>query len=239
MPIYPIMDVSQVCIVNNGGFALKWMYRHCATETNSDSTKIYPADITVCKDVTDLDAVAEGDIVRAGVKVIAGRSAVMPATMKYAPNSNAAGFMCSGSTMIPKCEFVSLIPVNPLVPIQASRICVINHGGFAMKFSVFDMALPGSVKYTNPYPINQKKCIDLTNLPTPYTGEGGSTYKLKVFVMGGMHKMYNREVQASTNGFSVTWQCKGSSMNINCHLLANRNTEDLEGSSKSISASTA
>merc|ERR1712146_282097 len=105
----------------------------------------------------------EGQVLRAGTYAVAGITEMIDPPLRYVPDSNAAAFQCSGTTLTMKCNFVSLAPINPSVLPQVQKVCIINHAGFVMKYDVDDKQTKSNVGKTGNYPINQEKCIDLSS----------------------------------------------------------------------------
>lgn len=211
----PAINVSQVCFLNNAGFALKWSFHNCPAHQVSHQTDPYPADVYECRNVQDLfPDVVPGQIIRVQTEAVAGFHELIDPAFRFQPEAESGGFECDGSTLIYKCEFVSIAPVNAFKLPEVEQVCVMNHGGFAMNFHAINLHMPILSKGTGNYPINQKKCVNLWG-----AGAEGSKFRVSIHAVGGKDMDGNRHVIYKKNGYSVTYQCKGSTLNYHCNLL--------------------
>merc|ERR1712224_1035767 len=117
-------------------FVLKWQHVNCPALLESAETSGFPVDQSRCMEIKDsISATKEGDPIRVRSHAVAGVHHVLDPALRYVPNSNAATFECSGTTLEYGCSLVSVTPVDPDVLPRASKICIINHAGFVMDFS--------------------------------------------------------------------------------------------------------
>ena len=210
----PAINVSQVCFLNNAGFALKWSMHNCPAHQVSHQTDPYPADVYECRNVQDLfPGVKPGEIIRVQTEAVAGLHELIDPAFRFQPEANSGGFECDGSTLIYNCGFVSVAPVDADELPEVESVCVMNHGGFAMNFQVTDVNGGGSTG-SGTYPINKKQCLDLGQ-----AGPEGNEFKVSVKAVGGKNMEGNRHVNYKKNGYSALYQCKGSTMNYDCVLL--------------------
>jgi len=210
----PAINVSQICFLNNAGFALKWSMHNCPAHQVSHQTDPYPIDEYECRNVQDMfPDVKPGEIIRVETEAVAGLHALMNPAFRFQPEANSGGFECDGSTLIYHCDFVSVAPVDADKLPEVESVCVMNMGGFAMNFHVTDVKAGGSVG-SGTYPINQKQCLDLGK-----AGPEGNEFQVSVKAVGGKNKEGNRHVNYKKNGYSALYQCKGSAMNYHCDLL--------------------
>jgi len=197
---------------------MKWQFHDCPAHFVSQETKSYPIDQTRCMDLTDVyDAPEEGEILRVSTQAVWGIHKIMDPNMRYVPNSNVAGFECSGTTLDYSCKFISLAPIKPSDLPQVSEVCIINHAGFVMYFEEQNQRSQGWVAKTKRYPINQKQCIDLS---TTDAAAEGDVFKTRVKAIAGKQKYVNRDVEFRNNGMSVSFECRGTTLNYHCDLLA-------------------
>jgi len=212
-----ILNVSRVCISNNAAFVLKWLSQDCPAHFVSASTKGYDVDQSRCIDMTEAfpDAV-EGDILRVETHAVAGLHHIIEPALRYVPNSNAAGFECSGTTLDYHCDLVSVAPIDPSVMPQVSQVCIMNHAGFVMWYEVENQRTGSWVDHTKHYPINQKKCINLANTDGIMEGD---EFKTKVHAIAGKKNYVDRDLVYSDNGLTATYDCKGTTLNYHCRLL--------------------
>lgn len=215
--VYPSVNVSRVCVSNNGGYSLKWNYHNCPTHAVSSQTPSFPIDQSRCMDVTQVwpDAV-EGQILRVSTEAIAGLHEIIDPPLRYVPDSNAAGFQCSGTTLDYKCNFLSVAPIDPAEHPHVSKVCILNHAGFVMWYEGKNIRTGDWVAQTDHYPINQKKCITMgqTN-----NAQEGDVFEFKTHAVWGKKQDVDRLVQYSDNGLTATYECRGTTLNYKCHLM--------------------
>lgn len=212
--LQPALDVSQVCFLNNAGFALKWQMHNCPAHQVSAQTDPYPADVYECRNVQDLfPDIVPGQIIRVATEAVAGFHELIDPAFRFQPDADAGGFECDGSTLAYKCGFVSVAPVDHDKLPEVESVCVMNHGGFAMNFQAIDVQTQRSTG-SGTYPINQKQCVNLAD-----AGDEGSEFRVAVHAVGGKDMDGSRNVNYKKNGYSATYQCKGSTLNYHCNLL--------------------
>eukprot|EP00413_Alexandrium_margalefii_P033889 CAMPEP_0204567102 /NCGR_PEP_ID=MMETSP0661-20131031/36412_1 /ASSEMBLY_ACC=CAM_ASM_000606 /TAXON_ID=109239 /ORGANISM="Alexandrium margalefi, Strain AMGDE01CS-322" /LENGTH=682 /DNA_ID=CAMNT_0051574993 /DNA_START=46 /DNA_END=2094 /DNA_ORIENTATION=- len=153
-------NASEICVVNNGAFALRWAVRNCPLRLDVGTSPLFPADQTRCVRLSQHASSRPGHAVRVQMQAIAGVYDILDPTLRYQPDSNVASFVCHGSTLSYQCDFTSLVPVNPSNLPRARRICVLNQAGFDMYF-VARNTRTGATKASGTYPIMQMQCIDL------------------------------------------------------------------------------
>lgn len=168
----PTVNVSKVCFSNNGGYLLKWAYHNCPTHLASPQTAEFPIDQSRCMDVKSIWPDAQvGQVLRVSTEAIAGLHEISDPALRYVPDSNSAGFECSGTTFDYSCKFVSVAPVEPSVNPQVQKVCVINHAGFVMHYEVQNKRTGSWVAKTGDYPIDQTQCIDLSTTASVKEGD--------------------------------------------------------------------
>jgi len=212
------INVSRVCFANNGGYDLRWKYHNCPAHRVSSDTPGYPIDQRKCMDVTEVfpDAV-EGQVLRVATHAIAGIHEIIDPGLRYVPNSNSAGFECSGSTLSYHCDFLSVAPVDPLGLPQVSQVCIINHAGFVMYFEEQNIRTQSWIAHTGIYPIDQTRCIDLGTTDGVQEGDRFST---RVHAIAGKEQPADRAVEYRNNHLKATFECQGTTFNYDCSLLA-------------------
>ena len=212
------INVSRVCFANNGGYDLKWKYHNCPAHLVSSETPGYPIDQRKCMDVKDVfpDAV-EGQVLRVASQAVAGIHEIIDPSMRYVPNSNSAGFECSGTTLDYHCDFLSVAPVDPSHLPQVSEVCVINHAGFVMYFDEQNVRTQSWMAHTGNYPIDQTRCIDLGSTDG---AQEGDKFQTRVHAVAGKTRLAHRHVEYRNNHLKATFQCTGTTLNYDCSLLA-------------------
>jgi hypothetical protein len=214
------VDVSRVCIVNNGGFAIKFAFHECPQHLYHEASGVFPADVKVCKDVSEIYPNAvKGDTLRAATVAVAGLHEILDPAIRYIPNSNVASWECAvdgRGTYNYDCKLMSVAPVNPSVNPEASQVCVINQGGFAMWYFLHDERTAKESRPSGTYPANQQQCINMKDIQGLKEGDAVSTW---VQAVAGRRKTTNRKVTYKDNGLSVSFQCKGTTLNYQCEVL--------------------
>jgi len=213
-----VLNVSRVCLSNNAAFVLKWSYFNCPSLFETDETPGFDVDQSKCMDVSSAmstSSVEEGDPIRARAHAVAGIHKLVDPALRYVPNSNAASFECSGTTLAYHCDLVSVVPVDPNVLPRASKICVINHAGFVMEFSA-ENTRTGGQKATGRYPIDQTQCIE------PVSVDGtreGDQFKMHVHAILGKRQDTTRDILYANNNLTATFECRGTTLDYSCKLL--------------------
>jgi len=212
-----IINVSRVCISNNAAFELKWLTHDCPAHFVSSSTSGYDVDQTRCMDMTEaFPGAVEGEILRVQTRAVAGLHHIIEPALRYVPNSNAAGFECSGATLTYHCDVVSVAPIDPSALPRVSQVCIMNHAGFVMWYEMENQRTASWVDHTGHYPINQKKCINLGD--TDGVTEGDQ-FKTKVHAILGKENYVDRDLLYSDNGLTATYDCTGTTLSYHCKLL--------------------
>jgi hypothetical protein len=215
--LVPVMNVSRVCIANNGGYTMGFGYHDCPAHTVSPKTSRYPIDQSRCVDVESvMPGVAEGEVVRVATDAAAGLEEIVSPAFHYAENSNVAGFQCGGGTLTYNCELISLVPIDPSSLPPVSKVCITNHAGFVMDFETKNLRTQAWVAKSDSYPINQMKCIDLSS--TAEVSEGDE-FKIKVHAHAGKKNPTDRDVKYQANGLTAAFDCTGTTLNYHCKLL--------------------
>lgn len=210
----PTINVSQVCFLNNAGFALKWQFHNCPAHQVSHPTDPYPADVYECRNVQDLfPDVVPGQVIRVATEAVAGFHEIIDPAFRFVPEASSGGFECDGSTLSYKCQFASVAPVDADKLPKVEHVCVMNHGGFAMNFKANDVQTKRSIG-SGTYPINQKQCVDLGD-----AAPEGSEFQVSINAVGGKVVHGNRHVNYKKNGLAALFQCKGTTLNYDCKLL--------------------
>merc|ERR1712070_1348352 len=159
--VVPVPEVSTVCFTNNAAFAMKWGYANCPTHEVSQSSEPFPINQHKCMHVKDIWSDAkEGQVLRAQVEAIAGIHEIIDPALRYVPDSNVAAFQCDGTTLVYKCKLVSVVPEDPSAGVEASKICLLNHGGYVMHYDAQNQRT-GWMGHSKDYPIDKTVCTDL------------------------------------------------------------------------------
>jgi len=215
--LVPVMNVSGVCIANNGGYTMGFGYHDCPAHTVSPKTSRYPIDQSRCVDVQSvMPGVAEGEVVRIATDAAAGLEEIVSPAFHYAESSNVAGFQCSGGTLTYNCELISLVPIDPSSLPPVSKVCITNHAGFVMDFETKNLRTQAWVAKSDSYPINQMKCIDLSSTAEVLEGD---EFKIKVHAHAGKKNPTDRDVKYQANGLTAAFDCTGTTLNYHCKLL--------------------
>merc|ERR1711862_667096 len=179
-----------------------------------------PADVKKCKDVSEIYPNAkEGETLRAATVATAGLHEILDPAIRYVPNSNVASWECAvdgRGTFNYDCELLSVAPVSPDVLPEASEVCVINHGGFAMWFDLKNDRTGEKSGHSGTYPINQQQCLRLKDMNDVSEGDVITT---EVQAIAGAFKETNKKVAFKDNGLSVSFQCKGGTFDYHCEIL--------------------
>lgn len=218
------VDVSQICIVNNGGFAMKWKSHNCPARLASDYTDVYAADQMKCMNANEVFPGAQaGDVLRVGTQVTLGLHEIPDPPLKYMPDSNAAGFICGRTTLTYSCDLKSLVPVDPAKLPKVRNICILNQAGFAMFFDSMNLRNQQWSGRSGTYPVNQIQCKDLGETLDP-AGQvvDGDEFAVRTQAIGGKNQETSRHVlyDSDPNGLSVTYVCKGTTMQYSCELMS-------------------
>lgn len=93
------LPVSQLCIVNNGGYALKWKTHSCTHNVMTGYSGVFPIDQQLCVELEDVfpNAIKEDDVVRPGVQV--GDDVVRPRVQVVGRVSNARRIVSDETTL--------------------------------------------------------------------------------------------------------------------------------------------
>ena len=211
-----VLNVSKVCVSNNAGFVLKWQYQNCPARAASDETPGFDIDQSRCMDIGEaLPQTQTADAMRVRVHAVAGLHDLVDPAIRFVPNSSAASFECSGTTLDYHCDLVSVVPLDPTVLPPVSKICIINHAGFVMEFST-ENTRTGSSKTSSRYPIDKTECIE----PTSVDGtQDGDEFKVHVHAILGKSQDTNRAVRYANNSLTATYECRGTTLDYSCNLL--------------------
>lgn len=213
-------DVSRICISNNGGYALKWKSHNCPAHLTSEYTPAYAIDQSKCMDMkTVFPDVVEGQILRAGTLAIAGLHEIIDPPMRYVPDSNVAGFECSGTTLTMNCKLVSVAPVDPSTLPEVERVCIMNHAGFVMYYEVQNSKSHQAVATSSRYPIDVMKCTDLSATSGV---KDGDILQMNVHAIAGKTEGADRMVQFKKNNMAATFECTGTTLDYSCKLMVAR-----------------
>jgi len=215
--VTPVPQASRVCFSNNAAFVMKWGYANCPTHEVSLSTKPFPIGQSECLDVQDIwpDAQA-GQVLRATTEAVAGMHEIIDPAIRYAPDSNTATFACDGTTLSYKCKLISVVPVDPLSPIQASRVCVLNQAAFVLHYDVQNLRTEQWLGQSGNFPVTTKKCIDLSAVDGL---KDGDQLQAQVHAVAGKDYRPKRIVEYSADAFEVTFVCKGTTLNFKCEAV--------------------
>lgn len=212
-----VINVSRMCVSNNAAFVVKFKAHDCPARSSSSQTSGYPIDQSRCMDVSEaFPQAVEGDILRVQTEAVLGLHKLLDPAIRYVPNSNAAAWQCSGTTMDYHCGLMSVAPINPSVAPRVHRVCIINHAGFVMNYELQNSRTGGWVPKTSNYPINQNKCIDLGNTDGVQEGD---EFHARVHAVLGKTNMADRSVLYYNNGLTATYECKGTTLFYHCNLL--------------------
>ena len=88
-----------MCIVNNGGYALKWKTHSCTHNVMTGYSGVFPIDQQLCVELEDVfpNAIKEDDVVRPGVQV--GDDVVRPRVQVVGRVSNARRIVSDETTL--------------------------------------------------------------------------------------------------------------------------------------------
>lgn len=223
------VDVSRVCIVNNGGFTVKFAYHDCPKHWYAEASGEFPADVKECKDVKDIYPNAvNGDPLRAATVARGGLHEILDPAIRYVPNSNVASWECAvhgRGTLNYDCKLLSVAPVNPHALPEASDVCVINHAGANVLFGFQNDRTGKASPVTGNFMVNQQKCLSLKELSDVQNGDAVTT---EIHQWGGAPYTTegNKKVLFKDNGLKVTFQCKGPANNFNCDILTSTRPEE-------------
>jgi len=222
--LHPVINISRVCVSNNGGYSLKWQYHNCPTHAVGPQTPGFPIDQSRCMDVQQIwpDA-QEGQILRVSTEAVAGLHEFVDPPLRYVTDSNAAGFQCTGTTLDYNCKFLSVAPIDPDVYPQVHKVCIINHAGFVMWYESQNVRTQQWVAQTDHYAINNKECI---NLGRTDGATEGDVFSFQTHAVWGKTQLANRPVQYSDNGLMATYECRGTTLNYECKLLVGLAVEE-------------
>lgn len=210
----PAINVSQVCFLNNAGLHLKWAFHNCPAHQVSHQTDPYPRQLYECRNVRDLfPDIVPGQIIRVATEAVHGFHDLVGPAFRFQPEAASGGFECDGSTHKYNCEFVSVAPVDADKLPEVENVCVVNHGSFVMNFEVRDVQT-GKTAASEKYHVNHKQCVDLGDAATE-----GSELQVFVDAVGGLDVEGNRHVAYKKNGYTATYQCKGTKKDYRCNLL--------------------
>jgi len=212
------VDVSTVCFTNRAAFAMNWGYANCPTHKVSHSSKTFPVGQTQCMRVQDIWSDAkEGQVLRSQVEAIAGLHEIIDPALVYKPNSNVAAFECTGTTLIYKCKLISVAPEDASKATPASTICLLNRGGYTMHFDAQDQRTGEWIGRSNDFPLGQKQCTELNAMNEIQEGD---EFKIVAHANGGKDAKADRSVVFQNNGPTVTYECSGTTLSIECKLFS-------------------
>jgi len=218
-------NVSRVCVTNNGLDELRLNLQDCPAHFVSKDTLPFRTNTKKCMDVTHKISFASADeILRVGTQAILGVHEIIGPNFQYAPDSNAAGFECSGFSELYECKFISIAPINPSILPQVSQVCVINHADFLLNFFEQNQRTGSKGQKTKDYIIGEKVCIDLGATSEVMEGD---VFQIKVNAVLGFDKAVDRNVEYRNNGLSVAFVCKGVGVDYSCSLLGATKDDEL------------
>merc|ERR1712012_1153552 len=146
----------------------------------------------------------EGQVLRPGTFAVTGIHSLVDPPLRYVPDSNAAGFECSGTIFTMNCSFVSLAPINPNTLPQIERVCVMNHAFFVLYYEVQKFQSNSSLLKSYRFPINKMRCTNLSSIESIHEGD---VIQMKVHALLGTNKLTDRNVQYKKNGGVATFEC--------------------------------
>jgi len=218
------VDVSTVCFTNNAAFAMKWGYANCPAHDVSQDSKPFPIDQHKCMHVTDIWSDAkEGQVLRAQVEALAGIHEIIDPALRYVPNSNVAAFQCDGTTLLYKCKLVSVVPEDPSAGVEASKICLLNHGGYLMHYDAQNQRSGAWMGHSKDYPIDQTVCTDLDSLAD---SKEGDNFNVVAHADGGKDANIDRSIVFKADAPTVTFVCTGTTLSIKCEAIAGAESID-------------
>jgi hypothetical protein len=216
-----LLNVSRVCVSNNGGFLLKYQLNDCPSDLSGPLTREYPIDQSMCVDVsTALPGVKIGDVIRVRPLAVAGVHTLTDPALRYAPGTNAVSFECSGTTLDYHCTLISVAPINPATAPQANHLCVINHAGFVASVQVKSSRTGKSV-VSGHFPIDETRCVNLVS-DVGGSAHVGDMFSASVSAVWGKTEGVNRQVEYAPNNLTATFECKGTTLDFHCDLLGTR-----------------
>lgn len=215
--VAPVPKVSRVCFVNNAAFVMKWGYANCPVHDVSVPTKPFAIGQNECVDVKDVwPTVQQGDVLRATTEAVAGMHEIIDPSIEFQPDSNTATYQCDGTTLMYKCSLVSVAPIDPVAPIPASKICVLNHAAFVLNFDAQNLRTEGWMGKSRNLPVTDKHCLDLKDTVDVKEGDA---FQTKIHAVAGKNYQPRRVVEYSADGFEVTFSCRGTTLNFKCEVI--------------------
>merc|ERR1711881_679555 len=135
--------------------------------TSTESTRKYPIDSVECVDLSKVPKIEDGDIVLAYVSPVLGATYPVKVAIVYdSKATNSLTFSCAGTTFNYTCSLLGkkLNSVNALSSsvltdskskkaIEASTVCIINNGGYLLKFRLRDLISGDVSKDSSTFPI--------------------------------------------------------------------------------------
>jgi hypothetical protein len=148
---------------------------------------------------------------------LAGIHEIIDPALRYVPNSNVAAFQCDGTTLLYECKLVSVVPEDPSTGVEASKICLLNHGGYVMHYDAQNPRTGDWMGHSKDYPIDKTVCTDLASLED---SKEGDTFNVVAHADGGKDADADRSVVFKADAPTVTFECTGTTMSIKCKALA-------------------
>lgn len=90
-------------------------------------------------DLKDIAGVARGQLVRVATDAVLGKRQVATSAVSYAPGSNTASFVCTGTTLDYRCDLTSVTPMSGRP--EVARVCIANDAGFVLEWTAEDLRI--------------------------------------------------------------------------------------------------
>jgi hypothetical protein len=221
---------SRVCIDNRAGFVLSFELWDTATNLLSRRSTSYAAPGQSCLDMWTILDIEEGHPIVTVMYVEGGISQSLPPVI-YGPASGgelvAASFSCSGTTFLPTCALGGVAqiaqpgalvapPSSPQsLQVRASVICVVNFGGFRMRFRLWDTATGIIGAWSEAFDYSSNVCVNADTLE----GTSGDNPLVLITSPQGGTDMSFRSVVYDAEASAATFNCHGTTVDYNCQLL--------------------
>jgi len=225
-----LVSASRVCVENRGGYVLSFEMWDTATNLLSRRSPSYAAPGQSCLSMWTILDIEEGHPIVTVVHAQGGIALSLPPVI-YRPASGgegaAANFTCSGTTRQPTCALGGAVQiaqpgalvVPPSSPqsilVRAAGFCVMNSGGFRMKFRLWDTATGIVGSWSGEFNRGSTVCA---NADTLGGISDGNPLVLITSPQGGTDMSF-RSVVYDADSSSATFTCQGSTVDYNCELL--------------------
>ena len=98
---------------------------------------------------------------------------------------------------------------------RAKRVCVNNNAAFNLHWKFVNQNSGNESPDSGSYPINQSRCLDITNVPNVNNGD---FLNVKVSAIAGLTKNLDTGVIYDPNAGTAVYQCSGATLTYSCKL---------------------